>query len=50
MKSHLEDVQSTELFCRDDLVILSDSLRARQCDRAEPHGDAIQTDQSAVIC
>lgn len=42
--SYLEDVQTTELVTRDDLVILPDSLRVRQGDRAELHGEAVQTD------
>ena len=49
LKSHLEDVQPTELVTRDNLVILPDSLRARQRDRAELHGDAVQADQGAVV-
>ena len=48
--SYLEDVQTAELVTRDDLVILPDSLRVRQGDRAELHGEAVQTDQSTIIC
>ena len=50
MKSHLEDVQPTGLVSRDDLVVLPDSLRARQGDCGEGHGETVQTDQSPVVC
>ena len=49
LKSHLEDVQPTELVTRDNLVILSDSLSAGEIDRAELHGDAVQADQRTVV-
>ena len=47
LESHLEDVERTGLICRDNLIILPHPPRA-QGDRGEPHGEAVQTHQTAV--